>query len=298
MSNDGWLTKLPKLRKARNNAPHKPLFLLVVLELAEQRVLTSERLDLSPELAFRFTTYSRVVTHRLTQRPDIRMPFHHLKSDGYWTAFTNSGESSQHRSVTSYVILKADFLEACLDAEFRRSARRILIASHFEPAERNALYHLVGLDIPRDDEIARDASFEIPDDASQVGRDGRFRLDVAAAYGYTCALTGYRVTTISGGSIVDAAHIHQFADSRNNNPKNGMALSKNAHWLFDSGLWSIDDDHRILVAEDAFEESFPDQKSLTNYHGAQLRLPSDEQLWPDPRHCRWHRKNRFLGSGT
>jgi putative restriction endonuclease len=40
-----------------------------------------------------------------------------------------------------------------------------------------------------------------------------------AAYNYTCALTRYRLTTIAGGSIVDAAHIHQFSDSRNNDPR-------------------------------------------------------------------------------
>jgi putative restriction endonuclease len=67
-------------------------------------------------------------------------------------------------------------------------------------------------------------------------REARFRRNVVAAYNYTCALTGYRLTTISAGCIVDAAHIHQFASSRNNDPRNGLALWKNAHWFFDTGL--------------------------------------------------------------
>ena len=65
------------------------------------------------------------------------------------------------------------------------------------------------------------------------------------------ALTGYRVTTISGGAIVDAAHIHQFSDSRNNDPRNGIAAlgqESLTHWLFDAGLWTLDDDYRVLVA--------------------------------------------------
>jgi len=296
MSHDQWLGKLTKLNKARNNAPHKPLLLLVVLEAAEKHELLHGEMFLTPELAFRFDTFAQVVAYRRTQRPDIRMPFHHLKTDGFWTACTESGEPSKHRTVTRFVMPDSEFVDACSNADFRTAARRILIAKHFEPAERNALYNLVGLEIPPDDVIAKDAMFEAPDDASQAGRDGRFRLDVASAYNYTCALTGYRVTTVSGGSIVDAAHIHQFADSRNNNPCNGMTLSKNAHWLFDAGLWSIDDNFRVIVAAREFSESSPDQRSLIEYSGEKLRLPTDDGLWPDPRHCRWHRKNRFLGN--
>src|SRR5439155_11085292 len=83
-----------------------------------------------------------------------------------------------------------------------------------------------------------------------------------AAYNYTCALTRYRLTTIAGGSIVDAAHIHQFADSRNNDPRNGLALSKNAHWLFDNGLWTLDEDYRVRVAKGEFSEAGLEQHLL------------------------------------
>ena len=54
------------------------------------------------------------------------------------------------------------------------------------------------------------------------GREARFRLTVLPAYNYTCTLTGYRCVIVNVGSIVDAAHIHQFADSRNNQPQNGL----------------------------------------------------------------------------
>jgi putative restriction endonuclease len=75
-----------------------------------------------------------------------------------------------------------------------------------------------------------------------------------------------------------------------------MALCKNAHWLFDAGLWSIRDDYRIIVAKEAFSEDSPDQKPLTEYDGSNLRLPNDESLWPDPRHLAWHRTHTFLGA--
>jgi len=108
-------------------------------------------------------------------------------------------------------------------------------------------------------------------------------------------LTGYRLLTISSGSIIDAAHIHQFADSRNNDVRNGLALCKNAHWLFDNGLWTIADDYTVQVALGRFTEDSPDQKPLSNYHGQMIRLPSNPTLNPDPAHLDWHRKKKFIG---
>src|SRR5262249_16268635 len=145
---------------------------------------------------------------------------------------------------------------------WREKARRLLIAKYFEPQERIALYELVGLPVPSEEQIARDASFAVPGEAQEKGREARFRLRVVAAYGYTCALTRYRIVTTAAGSIVDAAHIHQFSDSRNNDPRNGLALCKNAHWLFDIGLWTLADDYTVLVAADKFSEDSPDQKAL------------------------------------
>ena len=298
-SADTWLHRLSNLnvyQAKHGRAPHKPLLLLVIIEMADRGVLPGETLVLTPELSFAFDTFWTIVKHRRTQPPDVRMPFHHLTTDRVWQARTADDRESPHRSVTTHVKFDPGFAECLEDAEFRERARRILIASYFEPAERNALYHLVRIDVPPADEIARDAHFECPDDARLVGREARFRLDIVPTYLYTCALTGYRVTTISNGTIVDAAHIHQFSDSRNNDLRNGLALCKNAHWLFDKGLWSIDGDYRILVANDVFAEESPDQKPLREYHGERLRLPKERSAWPDPRHLAWHRKHKFQGA--
>ena len=295
---DKWLAQIASLnvyRAKHGVAPHKPLLLLVLLDLAEKQELQGDILGLTLELSFSFDSFWRVVAHRRTQPPDVRFPFHHLGADGFWTAFTESGERSKHRQLTNYVVLNPGFRNHASDATFRNKARKILIAKYFEPVERNALYHLLGMRIP-DDELAHDNGFEVPKDAVKAGREARFRLDVVPAYGYACALTGYRVTTIGMGTIVDAAHVHPFSDSRNNSPRNGIALCKNAHWLFDNGLWSITDDYQIITASGQFDETSPDQKSLSDYEGQQLRLPNKRALWPDPKHLAWHRKHRFHGS--
>jgi putative restriction endonuclease len=64
----------------------------------------------------------------------------------------------------------------------------------------------------------------------------------------------------------------KFADSRNNDPCHGIALCKNAHWLFDQGLWTISDDYMVIVAAGQFAEQSPDHKGLRDYHGQIHRL--------------------------
>lgn len=249
-SQSRWLAILGKLRVNRSQglAPLKPLLLLVVLEMIENGDLQGPLLKLTPELAFRFSQFGTIVAHRRTQRMDIRLPFYHLSSDGLWSAFTKDGTESLDPKTTQFVKIDEEFFSLSQSAEFRSIARGVLIRSYFEPTEQVALASLVNLSIA---DLASTRSTVCESESSyQSGRDVRFRLDIVAAYNYTCALTGYRVTTIDGTSIIDAAHIHQFSESRNNDPKNGIALCKNAHWMFDQGLWSLDDDYNLRSVED------------------------------------------------
>src|SRR5437870_4472764 len=114
-----WLGKLAKLKpdKARGDpAPHKPLLLLVVLELAEQGLLPKEVLPLTPELAFRFCTYWSIVSHRRHQRPDIRYPFYHLKSGGFWSPLDEAGNAPAERFQTRYAAMPSDFVAFANDS--------------------------------------------------------------------------------------------------------------------------------------------------------------------------------------
>ncbi len=292
-----WLSKLASLKIDRQGtpAPHKPLLLLVIIEMAKQGLLPETVLPLTPELAFRFCTYWTIVAHRRTAKPDVRFPFHHLQSDGFWKALGEDGNASPDRRLTRSAEFNPDF-EACLnDESFRDEARRVLICKYFPPDERVALCTLLDLPVPSEDEVASASLHRSPLEAELRRREARFRIDVVSLYNYTCALTGYRLMTVSSSSIIDAAHIHQFADSRNNDIRNGLALCKNAHWLFDNGLWTIADDYTVRVAIDSFSEDSPDQKSLCDYHGEKIRLPGNPSVHPDPGYLAWHRRKRFRG---
>ena len=81
-----WLDKLFRLRvhgSTDNPAPHKPLLLMVLFDLAELGQLPDEVLPLTGELTFKLTQYWAVVAAR-RGKPEIRYPFHRLRTDGVW----------------------------------------------------------------------------------------------------------------------------------------------------------------------------------------------------------------------
>ena len=87
-------------RPERWAGAHKPLLVLVLIELACQELLPKGVLPLTPELAFRFCTYWSIVAHRRRQKPDVRYPFHHLQSDGCWKSLGEDGKPSPDRRLT------------------------------------------------------------------------------------------------------------------------------------------------------------------------------------------------------
>ncbi|MEQ1861750.1 MAG: HNH endonuclease [Chthoniobacteraceae bacterium] len=182
------------------------------------------------------------------------------------------------------------FLVCLQDPEFRSLARRTLIAGYFEPTERAELYTLCGLPVPPDDIIAADATRFLPSDSEEKKRDVKFSMRVLPAYDFTCALTRYRMIAIDGTTSLDAAHIHQFKRGGTSHPTNGIALSKTAHWLFDRGYWSLDDECRILVAAHKFDESGEAAHLLKPRANTPILLPPNPLFHPDQACLRWHRE--------
>jgi putative restriction endonuclease len=301
---DDWLLKFQNLKVDRqkgkdNPAPHKPLLLLVVLELVEEGLLTGEVLELRPEMVARFCTFWSIVAYRRSQPPDLRLPFHHLQSDGLWDALDAEMKPAAGPPQTKYVKFEATFLTAILTKAWRDRARRGLIAPRYFPApeERVALRTMLGLRETAEEGQTKELPSEAAEKGRKKGREAAFRLRVLAAYDYTCALTGYRLLTLSTVTIVDAAHIHQFAKSQNNAVRNGLALCKNAHWLFDNGLWTVAEDNKtVLVASEHFAEQHPHNLGLGFYKDQELRFPLDPALQPDPVHLAWHREHKYLPS--
>ena len=300
VTND-WTAKLRKLNpnvsKAKGEgkarfAPHKALLLLCVIDLAEAGELLSPSLPKSPALRLRFDSYWRIVDLRWGGKPNLDLPFYHLSSQGFWVPRTKTGQRAESPESTVSVDLDAGFLAALHDREWRDMARRILVEAWFPELEQAALYTALGFTPAKIRQLGYRMN-EDPADYQSKGRDARFRVIVVTQYRFTCGLTGYGVHTSKGSTLVEAAHIHRFSQSRNDSPENGLALSRDAHWMFDEGLWTVSDSHRIRVAREVFTEWGPeaewlkarDEKPLTFLDGVILR--------PAKAHLAWHRENIF-----
>jgi putative restriction endonuclease len=295
-----WLGKLANLNVARTEgrgiAPHKPLMLLTVIDLIEFGDIPDGWVRYDVRLISRFRDYWELVQERQRNSPDIPMPFNALGGarDQVWQCFTAAGQPSKSKLTTRLCNLDPNLFASLQDTDFRREARRILVGIYFTPTEQVMLCARLGLPTPNTDAIAALRSDAAAFKASQKkGRDSRFKSDVLGSYYFTCALTGFRLDTETT-SIVQAAHIHQHAVSGNDDPRNGLALTPDAHWMFDAGLWAVipkGDDFLIHVAIGRFAESSPHGRLLAAFNGQALHFHTHSRLRPDHAHFAWHARH-------
>lgn len=122
---------------------------------------------------------------------------------------------------------------------------------------------------------------------SRPFRDNAFATTVRAAYDSTCAITGIQLFNSKGNAEMHAAHIrpvggpHRGTDS----VRNGIALCRTAHWMFDEGLISFSDDYEVMFANRTVERRV---SHFCNGDG-RLSVPDDPALRPHQKFLSYHR---------
>lgn len=152
--------------------------------------------------------------------------------------------------------------------------------AHMGFADEQSLFEL---DIPRERKIAQQL-------VSRPVRDRNFRRSVLRAYDARCAMTGLKLINGGGRAEVEAAHIKPVEHQEPDIISNGLALSGTAHWMFDRGLLSVDDDYGIMISRHVNDLSAVE--GLLNKN-RQLSVPERLQERPHPQFIRWHRENCF-----
>lgn len=122
-------------------------------------------------------------------------------------------------------------------------------------------------------------------------RDAAFARIVRRAYDRTCAMTGLQLVNGGGRCEIEAAHIRPVENDGPDSPRNGLALSRTVHWLFDRGFLSLEDDGTILKAG----KLVPDPVNRLLNPDGRIRFPSDRNAAPHRLFLRWHRENKFKG---
>ena len=99
--------------------------------------------------------------------------------------------------------------------------------------------------------------------------------------------------TTSGISVIDAAHILPHSRFKNDDIRNGLALCKTHHWLFDKGLMAVDEHYRVEVSK-SIELEAP-KKAVSQFKGRDIILPEETERYPSPVALEWHREEVFQG---
>ena len=118
-------------------------------------------------------------------------------------------------------------------------------------------------------------------------RDKKFSDTCKKLYNYQCAICRKRRYSLKETPEVDAAHINPKEREGPDDFRNGLALCKLHHWAFDEGLFSLSDDHKIIVHESI--KGKPDYEEIYTYEGKMILIPNPKKYAPDPLYLKEHR---------
>jgi len=239
----------------------------------------------------------------------IYLPLYHMKSDGFWKIDYREDQSPQQpKSIKKFtrmvdrVHIEDGLLELIHIKESRNELINALLnGGYFSEKERTNLNEKIEEIISSfkyekelEVKIEKEFSTEPTKDDSifKKSRNSAFRRLVVRSYLERCCVCGMKLVTSSGISIIDAAHILPFSKFHNDDLRNGLALCKIHHWLFDRGIISVDQHYQTIVSP-SIENEEP-EKAITEFAKKEIILPYEAKRYPSPVALEWHRRNVWV----
>lgn len=280
-------------------SPHKICMLLAVLDLARSGALQENRITFSPGLLERYSHYFNAV-RAPEDHPNPYFPFFHLKGrlanhgESFWHLYPLPGReavvqemrtarsSSDITNNISHVELDHELFELLQDS---KSVDRLsdALATHWFDRGLSDLNTVVaqGKQISSYEHRLRDLEVGNLAEASPPAcvRNPAFRRIVTDIYDYRCAATGLRLVLPDGTAMVEAAHIHPFSNSGDDDPRNGLALTPDMHWAMDAALIAPGPDYKWHVSKQ-LDSRIPDHRVFTELEGKALFLPREQRMYP------------------
>ncbi len=296
----------------RKRAPHKPLLLLAVMDMVARGVLRSKFISIMEELVELnelFSDYWRSVVP-ITQTSSIAFPYSRLNTEPFWRLIPQPGMEINRptiNSISTVTQLRAVALGAEMDEDLflhmsstagRAALQQALLRSCFSEKGRRALSEQLGIHAEaftysRElEEVAHNSSArEAPptEQYRRAARDQGFRRAIVSTYDHRCALCTTRIVTPEGYTVVDAAHIVPWSETRNDAIQNGMALCKLCHWTFNQWLIGVSDSYTVIVSRQ-LRQKHNTAGLLSGLAGKEVFRPPDRALWPLQDYLREHRK--------
>lgn len=300
------ITHLTHLRQggvAGGKALHKPVMMLALMEVLDDAGRVSpEHIPVNEDLFRKFDAiWQQLIPGARTG--DFFQPVLYLPNEGFWTVYTGSNRPADKKYSTLkgaaadglWSRFKDEYTTLLASAEVRDIVRMVILDTYFpetkqrywdtygQPeliAQKEALL-MVEEPAPRYIKRTKFVQFE------GYVRYWKFRENILRLYDHTCCISGLRAQKEILHPLVDACHIQDHAKSGIDHLTNGLALCKNLHAAFDSGLISLSDDYRVLISKNLRETDTA--YSLRRLEGLPIRLPEKPDFHPDVSLVRLHR---------
>lgn len=212
-------------------------------------------------------------------------PFVRLATDGIWelNALVDKRNFSDRQLITDQAVggFSPEVLALLKDNKgLVQELAEQLLNEHFPESMHQDILEEVGLDF----------SFN----KKKRLRDPYFRERILRAYEYSCAICGFNVRLGHNLVAIDAAHIQWHQAGGPDIEGNGIALCSLHHKLFDRGVFSINEDQKMVVAEAAHGSQGFDEW-LMRFHGNEIKRPIRPEYQPEARYISWHVREVFRG---
>lgn len=308
-----WLERLYSLRRDKRGSherPHKPVLLLSIIDLLDRGVIKTNAVPFSDELVETFKRYFAVVKEE-DDKPTIENPFFFLSGDKFWQVIPHGMSEPMYREgyasgAPSVGQLRKQGVTGSFDEGLwalmsdtvaRHQLREALIARYFPERREQLAALVVGAHLTRPAAtLSPSAAEKAIREEMPPGRDGAFRRTILEIYDYRCAACGVRVLLDQAMSLVEAAHLIPFSESRNDKPTNGVALCPNHHWAMDrhliapcpdskrpAGLWRVNGER--------LDDRIEGQRDLVALANRPVIPPSEEKFYPAIESLRWREQH-------
>lgn len=300
-----------KNTKKGREALNQPILLLSVIDLITQKVINENIILISDELIKTFEKYWSILVPEPFKGIDFALPYFHLKnkSGKFWKLkFSSAYEGGRPQTISTlkrdvdYAYLDDELFKLLQDPSARQELIDAIITAWFSSSAKK-LEDLIQIN-QEFEEYSDEENLEVDQEKETQNatpkiylrksyiREAFFRKTVIHIYDYRCAFCQLKVKRSLNQFIVDGAHIKPFSEFYDNQINNGISLCKNHHWAFDHGWFTIDDDYKIILAND-LEEDSPNATPMKNFDGVKILVPDQKIYLPKQEALRWHREHIF-----
>lgn len=287
--------------RTKGKAPHKPFLLFAVMDGIALGWIGTNEVRINDDLVDSFYRYwNRLVLsdHKTT----IAYPFVYLRSSDFWdivykpdVEYYSDGWTPTLAGIDrriSHARIDEGLFDMMQTVEGRSAITDALLDEYFDPKIHDEIREIRRDQVSIYQYVERlerkvaepfEAYHQRQTDSryqKQQIREPGFSLLVRKSYQHRCAICRSKIQTEKGTSLVDGAHIIPWSQSYNDDPRNGLALCKTHHWMFDQYLLTIEPENYQIKVSNWLKQKGERVEDTLVWDGEDILVPNDKDYLP------------------